>query len=54
MTREQLETKQAQIRIELMDLESLEVWSDYEKDQYLKLKTEYFKILNQLESGVIE
>lgn len=54
MTKAQLEDRQAQLRIELMDLEDLEVWSDYEKEQYLKLKQEYFKVLNQLNEGVME
>lgn len=48
MTREQLEDKQARLRIQLMDLEMLEVWTDVEKEEYLKLKVEYFKVLNQL------
>ena len=48
MTREELEDKQARLRIQLMDLELLDTWTDVEKEEYLKLKVEYFKVLNQL------
>lgn len=49
MTKENLLERQAQLRIELIDLENLDKWSSDEIEEYLKLKTEYFKVLNQLE-----
>ena len=49
MTKENLLERQAQLRIELIDLENLDKWSSDEMEEYLKLKTEYFKVLNQLE-----
>lgn len=54
MTREELENKQAKLRIELMDLEELDHWTDTEMGEYLRLKQEYFKVLNQLNEGVVE
>ena len=49
MTKEILLERQVQLRIELIDLENLDKWSSDEMEEYLKLKTEYFKVLNQLE-----
>lgn len=50
----ELENEMARIRVELLDLESLDIWSDYEKERYLLLKQEYFKLLNQMNEGVVE